>query len=76
MELVPLYTGLHRILSRLGNGANMLDAKFVRCYLELFLEWDSCENLPEGEVGRICFRSSTVSRATTYNVPVRKKNGR
>jgi hypothetical protein len=39
------------------------DAKFVRCYLELFLGGGSYENPPENQVSGICFQSSTVSQA-------------
>jgi hypothetical protein len=40
-----------------------LDAKFVRCYPELFLGGGSYENPQEYQVGGICFRRPTVSRA-------------
>jgi hypothetical protein len=39
------------------------DAKFLRCYVELFLWEGSYENPRENQVSGISFRSPTVSRA-------------
>jgi hypothetical protein len=52
-----------RLFWRLRNGTKVSDAKFIRRYLELFLGGGSYENPRENQVGGICFRSPTVSRA-------------
>jgi hypothetical protein len=52
-----------KLFSRLRNGTKISDAKFGKCYLELFLGEGSYENSRENQVGEICFRSPTVSRA-------------
>jgi hypothetical protein len=52
-----------RLFCRLRKGTKISDAKFVSCYLELFLGGGSYENSRENEVGGICFRSPTVSLA-------------
>jgi hypothetical protein len=48
---------------RLRDGTKMSDAKFVRCYLELFLGGGSYGNPRETQVGGVRFRDATLSRA-------------
>jgi hypothetical protein len=68
-----------RLFWSLRNGTRILDAKFVRSYLELFLGRGSYENPRENQVGGICFGSSTVSEhkmsTTTITFSLRKTNG-
>jgi hypothetical protein len=52
-----------RLFWSLRNSIKISDAKFVRCYLELFVGGGRYENARENWVSGICFRSPTVSRA-------------
>jgi hypothetical protein len=64
----------------LRNGTKISDAKSLRCYLELFPGGGIYENTRENQVGGICFRTLTVSRAWDernydYSFSLRKRNG-
>jgi hypothetical protein len=55
--------GTSQVILAFEDRYRISDAKFVRYYLELFLGGGSCENPRENQVGGICFRDPTVSRA-------------
>jgi hypothetical protein len=48
---------------RSSNGTKLSDINFLKCYVELCLREGSYENIRENEVGGICIRSTTASRA-------------
>lgn len=47
------------LILALGNHTKLSSAKFITCFLELFLGGDSYKNPIESEVGKICFGSPT-----------------
>jgi hypothetical protein len=47
------------LILALGNNTKLSSAKFVTCFLELFLGGAEYKNPLESEVGKICFRSPT-----------------
>lgn len=57
-----------RLFWRFKNRNKISDAKSVRCYVELFLRWDSHENPRENQIGRICFWSPRHEQKVTESM--------
>jgi hypothetical protein len=61
MDYLTTFKEHLRLFWSLRKGTKILHAKFVRCFLELFLGWSTYEYPRENQVCEIYIRSPTVS---------------